>query len=247
MRAMIAPAFGRWMCSLASECATIAMSAATPHSSALSARGAAITDDAMSPPSRTAASFFTSQLQKNGARFPGRPFAFALLFRVLRRDDGAVCAALGAGGHGGVAAAARAGRRRAGGAARRRHARRGGHGAARRAARAALRRAGGAGAAAPLGALVLQALVLVHAGHRVATAGVGAGGRATFALHAARRGARIGLAARRRARRGVALGLIRRRRSRRAAGALRKNQVVAPCRRLLGLRRERHSKGSGDR
>src|ERR671914_2957929 len=41
MRAMMALACGRWMSSCASERATTAMSAAMPHSMALSARGAA--------------------------------------------------------------------------------------------------------------------------------------------------------------------------------------------------------------
>src|SRR5881394_1060864 len=41
MRAMMMSAFWRWISSCASECATTAMSAAMPHSSALSARGAA--------------------------------------------------------------------------------------------------------------------------------------------------------------------------------------------------------------
>src|SRR6185312_8986421 len=41
MRTMMASAWGRWICSRASEWATTAMSAATPHSCALSARVAA--------------------------------------------------------------------------------------------------------------------------------------------------------------------------------------------------------------
>src|ERR1043166_5291775 len=49
MRTMMASALVRWICSRASECATTAMSAATPHSIGLSARGAACPGPARTP------------------------------------------------------------------------------------------------------------------------------------------------------------------------------------------------------
>src|SRR5687767_7954712 len=58
MRAMMAPARGRWICSWARERATIAMSAAMPHSMALSALGAASAEDAAAPPSSSAMNSF---------------------------------------------------------------------------------------------------------------------------------------------------------------------------------------------
>src|SRR3954468_16451471 len=74
MRTMMASALGRWICSRASECATTAISAATPHSIGLSARGAACAAaTARAPEARSAATTsFKLISPKKSARFPGR-------------------------------------------------------------------------------------------------------------------------------------------------------------------------------
>src|SRR4051812_9540062 len=75
MRTMMASAFGRWICSRASEWATTAMSAATPHSIALSACVAAWAVPASAPEARSAATTgFKVRLSKKrkSARLPGR-------------------------------------------------------------------------------------------------------------------------------------------------------------------------------
>src|SRR3954469_12640205 len=71
---MMASALGRWICSRASECATTAISAATPHSIGLSARGAACAAaTARAPEARSAATTsFKLISPKKSARFPGR-------------------------------------------------------------------------------------------------------------------------------------------------------------------------------
>src|SRR5258705_160910 len=74
MRTMMASAFGRWICSRARVWATTAMSAATPHSIALSARCAACALHARAPEAKSAATtgFKLISPKKGGARFPGR-------------------------------------------------------------------------------------------------------------------------------------------------------------------------------
>src|ERR1041385_6973155 len=73
MRTMMASALGRWICSRASECATTAMSAATPHSIGLSARGAACAAPARTPEATSAASTGLKWVspKKEAPGFPG--------------------------------------------------------------------------------------------------------------------------------------------------------------------------------
>src|SRR5436190_20249193 len=118
MRAMMVSAFVRCTSSLASECAMTAMSAAMPHSSALSARGAATDPAAAAMPAASARVRVNAKMELLGAataRTVGAAAAQGLRRGVLRADAfaGRRCRA---------AHRAGAARGRAGGAARAAHA-----------------------------------------------------------------------------------------------------------------------------
>src|SRR3954471_20719751 len=97
MRTMMASAFGRWICSRASEWATTAMSAATPHSIALSAWVAACAVPATAPEARSAATTgFKVRLSKKekSARLPGRFGSSSYCALPLPLVDGLVAVSL---------------------------------------------------------------------------------------------------------------------------------------------------------
>lgn len=92
----MASALGRWICSLASEWATTAMSAATPHSIALSARGAAWAPDISNPPAKSAATTdltFVSEKER-APGFPGAVQGLPYLGLPCPLVDGLVAVSL---------------------------------------------------------------------------------------------------------------------------------------------------------
>src|SRR3954464_7094491 len=97
MRTMMASAFGRWICSRASEWATTAMSAATPHSIALSACVAAWAVPPRAPEARSAATTgfkVRPSKKEKSARLPGRFGSSSYCALPLPLVDGLVAVSL---------------------------------------------------------------------------------------------------------------------------------------------------------